>query len=196
MMIKCTFDQKLKALNIGSQVLVSDKEFILEEKKADGRAYLKCILDKYSIAFTNADENTCKYLKEKKCADVIVIQREENKWNLKIIEFKKTITSKSLKKSIEQFKGAILNALVIGGFLEINNFNNVSFYSAYRSDKMNDFIKNTTNPVALKNPKLVKENNELINIWNDERISFEILRSSCIYKKIILDEDGNGEVKL
>lgn len=41
MMIKCTFNQKLKALNIESQVLVSDKEFILEEKKADGRAYLK-----------------------------------------------------------------------------------------------------------------------------------------------------------
>lgn len=81
-------------------------------------------------------------------------------------------------------------------FLEINNFNNVSFYSAYRFDKMNDFIKNTTNPVVLKSPKLVKENNELINIWNDERISFEILKSPCIYKKIVLDEDGNGEVKL
>lgn len=190
-MINLSFDDRLELLNSSNKVIISSDEMVLTEKSKEGKAKLKCKLSNYSIAFPDADENICGYLKDRKCADVIIFQKNNKKlWDLKIIEFKKTIKINTLEKSFQQFKGAISNALALAGVLGIQSFENIEFYSAFRKERISN-IKNEDS-VILKNV----ENMKLIKQWEDGIVKFDFLNSNAAYGKIYLDDNGDGEILL
>ena len=113
-MININFEERLQLFDLNNKVKISSEQLILEEKIEEGKANLVCNLTNYSIAFLNADKNIVGYFKNQKCADAIIFQKiNENDWKLIIIEFKRTLSIKSLTKSIDQFKGAIHNSLAL-----------------------------------------------------------------------------------
>ena len=66
----------------------------------------------------------------------------------------------------KQFMGAYQNALAIAGFLNISiNTDEVSLYTVYRNDKINNFA----NPVAIRYDMHDKSRNEPID-WNSKHV--------------------------
>ncbi|WP_099191964.1 hypothetical protein [Tepidibacter mesophilus] len=188
-MINLNFDDRLNLLNLSNKVVVSSDEFIIEEKEKSGKSKLKCKVSDYTVAFLNADKYIFEYLKDRKCADAIILQRnDKGLWKVKIIEFKKTINIRTLSKSLKQFKGAVSNVLAISGLLGIESFENIEFYSAFREEKISN-IKNE-NSVILKNV----ENMRLIKQWEDGIVKFDFLNSNAVYGKIYLNDNGDGEI--
>lgn len=170
----------------------SDTEFELQEKIHEGRANLTCTLAHYSIAFSNVDDNKFPYIKHKKCADALVFTKLDNdNWSLKVIEFKRTISINSWEKSKEQFKGAILNSLVISGFLGIQKFATIEVYSAFREDKLT--VKDTNNPVLLKQYVGMPPQDKLED-WKNDYVRIDFINQKLPLKKINLDHNGKGLV--
>ena len=96
------------------------------------------------------------------------------------------MTVESVKKSLEQFEGALYNAIAIAGFLQIEDFEEVRLYSAFRFDKMNE------NPLLRKR----RENQKAIRQWERGKVKLPFIEETVPYKRIILDENGDGEVTL
>lgn len=121
-------------------VLVSEKEFHLKEKKSEGIAELTLELHNFCILFSELEKKKLGYFKNKKCADFLMFERNQGSWIVHIFELKRSVGESEWKKMKEQFKGALQNALAVAGILGIDiELNNVSFYSAYRNDKLNDY---------------------------------------------------------
>lgn len=172
----------------------SNTEFELEETIHEGRAKLICTLGKYAIAFSKVDDNKFPYIKHKKCADAIIFTKvDDDNWGLKIIEFKKTMSNSSWEKSKEQFKGAILNSLAIGGFLGIRNFVTIEVYSAFREEKLT--VANTNNPVLLKQ-YVGKTPQDKLEDWKNGYVRIDFMKERLPHNRIQLDVDGNGRVHL
>lgn len=176
---------------------VSSEQVCLEETQKEGRSRLICNLNTCSIAFKNADKSKLNYISHKKCADNIVFQRvDENNWVVKIIEFKRSVGIDEWKKVKQQFKGAILNSMAIGGFLGIHNISEIVLYTAFRRDKLSEQqLKNTHDPILLKLP-LGRDNKANFADWNSEEIMIDLKDNKFKHIKIQLDIDGNGEVTL
>ena len=190
-MIKMDFEERLQLLDLKNKVVVSSDQLILEEKKEDGRANLVCDLTNYSIAFLNADKNIVGYFKNQKCADAIIFQRiNESDWKLIIIEFKRTLSIKNLTKSIDQFKGAIHNAIALAGILGIEEFKCIEVYSAYRNEKISS--DKSENVVIQKDVSIRK----LIKQWEKQQVKFDFINSSAYYGRIELDDLGEGCIRI
>lgn len=185
-MIDISFEERLALLNLDHTVRLTDKMVVLRENQKLGKANLICHLSQFHICFLNADKQTFGYLRTLKCADAILLEKREDKWILKILEFKKCMTIESLKKSLEQFEGALYNAMAICGFLNIERIDEIRLYSAFRYDKMNE------SPLLRKK----KENQIPLRQWESGKVKLPFVDHEVRYAKIILDEEGNGEVKL
>lgn len=185
-MIKVGFEERLQLLNLDDTVRATDRIVILTETQKLGKARLICHLNHFNICFLNADKQTFRWLRTLKCADAILFEQRENRWILKIVEFKKCMTVESVKKSLEQFEGALYNAIAIAGFLQIEDFEEVRLYSAFRFDKMNE------NPLLRKR----RENQKAIRQWERGKVKLPFIDDTVPYKRIILDENGDGEVTL
>lgn len=186
-MISLSFDDRINLLDLEKKVTISEDRVVLKETNYSGLANLDCVLNGYSIVFHNSDKNVLGYLKDEKCADAIIFQKRQNKWYLNIVEFKKTINVNSLRHSMQQFKGAVINSLAAAGILDIHEFDDICFYSAYREDKISE--QRNENPVLFKYP----DNIRLVKQWDGSFISFDFLDKVSSYKKIPLDENGNGK---
>lgn len=174
-------------------VQFSDTMLIIEETKEDGKAKLDISLTHPSVAFKKVDENKLPYISHLKCADNIIFEYNKEKWELHIFEFKKTVKLKNWISIKEQFKGAILNALSLAGFLGITfDLENVKLYTGFRKCKIEKALK--TNPVLIK--KLVGAPKEDIACdWDNGQANLKILdKSVFVHKKIQLNEE-NGEGK-
>lgn len=192
-MINLIFEERCKLLN-KDMYKASETEFELEEQIHDGKAKLRCSLDKYCIAFSKVDDNKFPYIKHKKCADVVVFKKiDETKWELKIIEFKRTISVDKWIEIKEQFKGAILNSMALSGLLGIKKVENIEVYSAYRNEKLS--LKYINNPILLKQA-VGEKPKEKIDDWEEGYIQLDLIDRKLKHYKIKLDEDGNGEVAL
>lgn len=185
-MIHISFEERLALLNLDHTVRVTDKMVILRENQKLGKANLICHLNRFHICFLNADKQTLGYLKTLKCADAILLEKRDERWILKILEFKKCMTIESLKKSLEQFEGALYNAIAICGFLNIEHVDEIRLYSAFRYDKMNE------SPLLRKR----KENQLALRQWESGRVKLPFVEHDVRYARIVLDEEGNGEVNL
>jgi hypothetical protein len=190
-MISLNFEERLQLFDLNNKVKVSSEQLILEERTEDGRASLVCELTNYSIAFLNADKSIVGYFKNQKCADAIIFQKiDKNNWKLIIIEFKKTLSIKSLGKSIEQFKGAIHNSLSLAGILGIKEFKCIEVYSAYRREKISsDKNENTVIQKDISIRKLIKQ-------WENKQVVFDFINSSVYYGRIELDDLGEGSIQI
>lgn len=185
------FEERLQLLDLKNKVIVSSKQLIFEEKIEEGRAKLVCNLTKHSIAFLNADKNVVGYFTNQKCADAIIFQKiNQNDWKLIIIEFKRTLSIKSLIKTIEQFKGAIFNSFAFGGILGIKEFKCIEVYSAYRNEKLS--ADKSENVVLQKNV----ENRKLIRQWELHQVDLDFVNSSVYYGRIQLDDLGEGSIQI
>lgn len=190
-MINMNFEERLQLLDLKNKVIVSSEKLILEEKIEDGKANLVCDLTNYSIAFLNADKNIVGYFKNHKCADAIIFQKiDNNDWKLIIIEFKKTLSIKNLAKSIEQFKGAVHNALALAGILGIEEFKCIEVYSAYRNEKISS--DKSENVVIQKDVNIRK----LIKQWEQQQVNFDFINSNVYYGRIELDDLGVGCIRI
>ena len=185
-MITISKEDRVKFLNLDATVHISDKLVILREEQKLGYAKLIVHLTYPHICFLNADKQTLGYLKTLRCADAILFGREGEQRILKILEFKKCMTVESLKKSLSQFEGALYNAMVIASFLKIDDFDEIRLYSAYRYDKIDE------NPYSHK----IKENQIALRQWRAGKVKLPYVDIEVPYKRIVLDEQGEGEVEL
>lgn len=68
-----------------------------------------------------------------------MFERKSDIWFLHIFELKRTVSSGKWEEIKLQFAGAMVNALAMAGYLNINiNPDNVDFYTCYRNDRMNN----------------------------------------------------------
>ncbi len=104
-------EEKLRMFRKGTFVILKEKEQTeFKEKKKDGEVKLKCTVQDESLIFTSPENFVLPYLDGQKkgaksCADVFLYKkkREKEKWDLHMIEFKKTINTSTISKSYWQF---------------------------------------------------------------------------------------------
>lgn len=192
-MLEEELQERLELLD-SNLVLVSEKEFHLKEKKSEGIAELTLELHNFCILFSELEKKKLGYFKNKKCADFLMFERNQGSWIVHIFELKRSVGESEWKKMKEQFKGALQNALAVAGILGIDiELNNVSFYSAYRNDKLNDYA----NPGKMRY-QMYRHKTKLLpqdcRDWNEESIAFEFLGTrEFMHKKIQLElETGKG----
>ncbi len=104
-------EEKLRMFRKGTFVILKEKEQTeFKEKKKDGEVKLKCTVQDESLIFTSPENFVLPYLDGQKkgaksCADVFLYKkkREKEKWDLHMIELKKTINTSTISKSYWQF---------------------------------------------------------------------------------------------
>ena len=121
--------------------VVSDKNAVvpLVEEEEEGAATLKSRFENNAVVFHFPEKRTLPYLDSHKkacqCADkFIFIKNSENgKWQLHILEFKKSIRYNKWKKIREQFQYGIMNARALAAFLNME-IDGIILETAYRND--------------------------------------------------------------
>lgn len=124
------------------------------------------------------------YLKNQKCADIVILERKADHWILHIIECKRSVSDSRWVRIKEQFEGALLRIQAILGVLGIQEWSEVKFYTAY---------ENGFDPLRTKNPALLKNitgKSSLLD-WDSGKIDILSLKN-CIHRKIQLNSDGTG----
>lgn len=122
------------------------------------------------------------YIKNKKCADKVIIQKEkENIYNMYIFELTKK--SKGNDELIEQFEGACLRALAVISYFKYMSINKVYLF----------FVRKdiSTNPIfyrqEISNKKLSINNNEVLeldnisSIFSQEKLKIKLLEHNKTY---------------
>lgn len=130
---------------------------------------------KSESACTNNIEGSCKfnYLKRlQKCADAVIITKNNDIYELHILELKKSINGDDLKELSKQFLGAYLRAMsIIAAYCKIEK---IYFYFLYenRNNKIyNSNIKNLDN----KNKENDNSNFEETNEKKNNKYYFDLL---------------------
>jgi hypothetical protein len=177
----------------------STESFILEETEKEGKAKIILSLSNYSLLCKNIDKQHFEWLKQKRCADYIIMEKKNEEWVLHIFEFKKTITKEKWVMDIyEQFKGAYPRALSIAGFLKIN-ICKVIVYSCYRDEEMTE-KKITNSNINTNFIRLLiddKRKRDVLGYWHKDNLVLNIFEGiECDNKKIKLDNNGDADVCL
>lgn len=192
--------EKLQFFN-SNKYKLCNKEVLLEEKKKYGEVLLKCLLERDTLVFDKAENNTLAYLDEsikhaKKSPDAFLFEIDDDgKWILHVMEFKKTINTDTIEDSKIQLTMGIYNARAIAGFLNIK-IKHIYVYSAYRRDTITEMSPELMIAIRASNsnPEAIK----IIREWREGKCSLKIDLEDEIFEhiKIKLDEDGNGECQL
>ncbi|PTY39679.1 hypothetical protein [Brachyspira hampsonii] len=157
----------------------NDKQYILIDH--DISVTIEVFENSLSIIELEGDRSF-PYLKNKKCADKVIIQKEsEELYNMYIFEF-----SKSRKRNdelIEQLEGACLRALAL-----LSYFKNITINRVYLFFVRKDI---TTNPIyyrrEISNKKLSVNSNEFMELDNssyifiEDRIKIKLLEHNQTY---------------
>jgi hypothetical protein len=169
----------------------SDGNFVIGENTEGGKAKLHLCLRNAAICFKKIDKHTWPYLTHKKCADSVVFKYADGKWSLHIFEFKTTVRHDGWEDMQTQFDGALLNALVIAGFLKIDiDIHNATVHSCFRNDR----LSKPKEPVELRLASADKKFRDLINSWSRSDYKPNCCENIiCNHIKIKLDEQGTGE---
>lgn len=196
------FQEKVqKRLNLfevgqGKSVEISNQLFHLTEK-GQGEADLGIHLSRPCILFRNLENKKMQYFKNKKCADYVLFENNEERWSIHIFELKRSVSADEWKKIKIQFAGALQNALALAGVLGISvELNNIELYTVYRNDKLND----AANPARLRCNMHKQENRQKTDYrdWNESTITIDFVGNvAAKHHKIKLDiESGTGECEL
>ncbi len=191
--------RNLDLFQTGEYTVVSDKEkviFITEGEK-EGLASLKSRFEDEAVVFHFPEKRTLPYLdREKKacqCADkFIFIKKTGNKkWQLHILEFKKSIKHDKWKKIKNQFQYGIMNARALAAFLNME-IDSIVLDTAYRNDwNLRNQPYSPTIMRGLNSSAEVKAYKE----WQENIVTLEVdSEEKCFrHDKIRLDSEGNGE---
>ena len=122
------------------------------------------------------------YLKNKKCADKVIIQKESEKvYNMYIFEFSKS--RKENDELLEQLEGACLRAIVV-----LSYFKNITLNKVYLFFVRKDI---STNPIyyrrEISNKKLSVNSNEFVELDNlsyifiEDKLKIKLLEHNQTY---------------
>jgi len=159
----------------------SEYVFIETEEGGKGELTLHCKNDKNLCVLKFDKKNVCNCLKIENRVDLVIFELNENKkWDIHLIEMKKSVGNKKWKEEIkDKFIGSYLAAKAIAALLiyEIGAF---YFYTAYANDR---FINNeeTVNTAGLKS---YSDGIAIIpkNEWNDNHVYLKIYGRSEKFK--------------
>lgn len=201
-MIPAHIEEKLQMFQKETFVILKEKEQTeLKERKKNGEAKISCTVQSESLIFTSPENFVLPYLDgdkkgAKSCADVFLYKRERNKgkWELHIMEFKKTINTSTIGKSCWQFTMGIYNARAIAAFLGME-IENIYLYSGFRNDKLTVLEKSTLIALRASNNREAYKN---IQRWKEGNCELSIDGASVIlpHRKICLDQEGCGRISI
>lgn len=157
----------------------NDKEYILTDHNIS--VTIEVLENSLSIIELEGNQSF-PYIKNKKCADKVIIQKEkENIYNMYIFELTKK--SKGNDELIEQFEGACLRALAVISYFKYMSINKVYLF----------FVRKdiSTNPIfyrqEISNKKLSINNNEVLeldnisSIFRQEKLKIKLLEHNKTY---------------
>ena len=155
--------------------------YLLRETEKGGEGELKLeVFAEANLCIENFDKKKrCEFVRKSKkdgmgtCADHILFKRNNNEWELVIIEMKSQIDEKRLTEIRGKTRSSYLNALAIAAFLGIT-ISNVSVITTYEKDDPISSAKNTTNPILFKMPLGKAPKNDPIYDWFHNLISIDI----------------------
>ncbi len=179
--------------------VVSDQNAVvpLIEEEEEGAATLKSRFEDNAVVFHFPEKRTLPYLDSHKkacqCADkFIFIQNSENgKWQLHILEFKKSIKHDKWKKIRKQFQYGIMNARALAAFLNIE-IDGIVLETAYRNDWI---LRNAPHYPTIMRAANSATEAAAFKEWKKNIVVLEVDSEEISFRhdKIQLDEEGNGE---
>lgn len=195
-------EEKLQMFREETYVILKEREQIeLKEKKRGGEVSLTYTAKGNTLIFLSPENHVLSYLDGQKkgataCADIFLFKLicESGKWELHIIEFKKTVNLDTIGKSKWQFTMGIYNARAVAAFLGIE-IQNIFLYSGFRNDKLTvDYNSLLITLRASNNTEAIQK----INQWNKEECKLNIDGKHIVlpHKKICLDQAGYGEFSI
>lgn len=193
-------EEKLQMFREGTYVILKEREQTdLKEKKQGGEVNLTYTAQGNTLILLSPENYVLSYLDGQKkgataCADIFLFKLlcESGKWELHIIEFKKTVNLDTVGKSRWQFTMGIYNARAVAAFLGIE-IQNICLYSGFRNDKVEDNSR-LINLRVRNNTEAIQK----INQWNREECKLNIDGKEIVlpHKKICLDQSGNGQFSI
>lgn len=148
---------------------IKNRVIEIEDKNSTMRCEIKL---KSEAACTNDIEGNCKfnYLKKlQKCADAVIITKNNDNYKLHILELKKSINGDDLKELSEKFLGAYLRAMsIIVAYCKIEK---IYFYLLYE----NNNIKTTDTNLNEKNKENDNSNSEETTEKKNNKYYFDLL---------------------
>ncbi|NBK93490.1 hypothetical protein D5278_16150 [bacterium 1XD21-13] len=192
-MFSTELQERLKLLD-DHLVAFDENQFVLKEKRTEGKAELTLKLCAPCILFCKLEDKKLKYFKNQKCADYLLYEYKENHWEMHIFELKRSIGLSQWEQIKEQAKGAIQNGMAIAGFLGIEvSLDKVHMYSAYRNDKINDYA-NPGKQRYQMHKRVSLEHSQKRCDWNAPMIELDFLgkREFHHHKVQLNPEDGKG----
>ncbi len=195
-------EEKLQMFGKETYVILKGKEQTeLKEKRQEGKVNLTYTAQGDTLILLSPENHVLSYLDGQKkgataCADVFVYKLicESGKWELHIIEFKKTVNLDTIGKSRWQFTMGIYNARAVAAFLGIE-IQNICLYSGFRNDNLTVQIDSLL--IALRasnNMEAIKK----IRQWTKEECELNIDGKNIVlpHKKICLDQMGYGDFSI
>ncbi|MCL6454970.1 MAG: hypothetical protein K6T78_15285 [Alicyclobacillus sp.] len=124
-------------------------EFTVEENSQQGQARIQVQVHNPCLCFHRIDQRKFEYVKEKRCADSVVMEiLPTHGWRLHIFELKKRVGHKEWLHIVQQFQGAFLRALALAGILGFGDPVSTTCYTGFRQDAMQSSA--TADTVLLK----------------------------------------------
>lgn len=157
----------------------NNKQYIL----SDNNISITVEVLEHSLSIKTLEgNNSFPYLKNKKCADKVIIQKENEKlYSIYIFEFSKS--KKEYNELIEQLEGAFLRTLAVISYFKYMAINKVYLFFVRRDI--------STNPIFYKreisNKKLSVNNDEVLEldnlsyIFSQEKLKIKLLKHNKTY---------------
>ena len=171
---------------------ISDQQFTLSEMNQNGRADVTVRVTNPALYIGQFDtKKKCSFLKLQKCADHAIIIKNQDNWELHIIEIKTSVGFRTWIDTIKpQLKSAMLHCRAIAGCLELN-INRIVYYTAFENEK---FGSNSPNVVVFKQP-LGEFAPNALDEWNNDKIYFRFEKwEKFDHKKIQLQRDEESGI--
>lgn len=198
-MIPEYLQQNLELFRADEYTIISDKDtdIAIVEEEEEGRANLESCFKDEAIVFHFPEKRTLPYLdagrKACQCADkfIFVKKYEDEKWQLHILEFKKSIKYDKWKKIRNQFKYGIMNARALAAFLHIE-IEGIVLETAYRNDWK--LQKKPYSPMEMRAANSATEV-AAYKEWQGNSVMLELdSKEKCFrHDKIKLDCEGKGK---
>lgn len=182
-------------------IVETNGKITLREKSETGKAELVCTLDEESIVFLRPEQKVLPYLDTQKpgstsCADAFVFKKQKtnDRFDLHMFEFKKTVNTTHYSKVKHQFTMGIYNARAIAGFLGMD-LGEIYLYIGYRNDEMVPNKKSSLISLRANNNLQSFDN---MKEWKNRECTLEIdaEKKKFVFEKIVLDKDGYGTIKV
>ena len=191
--------RNLDLFQTGEYTIVSDKDevILITEEEKEGLASLKSRFEDEAVVFHFPEKRTLPYVDKEKtacqCADKFIFLKNagDDKWQLHILEFKKSIKHDKWKKIKNQFKYGIMNARALAAFLNME-IDGIVLETAYRNDwNLRNQPHSPTIMRGLNSSTEVKAYKE----WQENIVTLEVdSEEKCFrHDKVLLDSEGKGE---